>query len=307
MNVDVVLVTYNRLEKLKKSLLCYDKQTVPFRSIIVVNNCSTDGTKEYLGKWLEDKNDKYSKHVINTSSNLGGSGGFYIGQEYAAKLKPEWIFLADDDAYPHPNMIEEFENYCTHKDVDGISAICATVYNADGTICYNHRSYVKLKKAGLVFSMTHSSESDYNKDFSIDLLSYVGSFVNASKMKKVGLVNKDYFIYADDAEHSLRLKSVGDIICVPSVKITHDSGQENEKNDENIVSWRDYYAERNFIHMLKKHYPLAVPFKICDVIKRANKYADSDVHAMYKKAIMDALFNRLGVHHIYKPGWSIKK
>ena len=51
LNVDVVVVTYNRLEKLKKALACYENQTLSFRSIIIVDNHSSDGTYEYLEEW----------------------------------------------------------------------------------------------------------------------------------------------------------------------------------------------------------------------------------------------------------------
>ena len=50
MKFGVVLVTYNRLDKLKIALECYEKQKYLPKNIIVVNNASTDGTKEFLDK-----------------------------------------------------------------------------------------------------------------------------------------------------------------------------------------------------------------------------------------------------------------
>ena len=52
-SIGVVLVTFNRLNKLKNALTCYDKQTYKPKYIIVVNNASTDGTYQYLEKWKE--------------------------------------------------------------------------------------------------------------------------------------------------------------------------------------------------------------------------------------------------------------
>ena len=83
--LDLVIVTFNRLEKLKKALSCYEKQTSPFRNLILVNNCSTDGTKEYIDEWQREKT-FFGKIVIHTDENLGGSGGFYLGQKKAAEL-----------------------------------------------------------------------------------------------------------------------------------------------------------------------------------------------------------------------------
>ena len=45
MKIGVVLVTYNRLEKLKIALKSYEEQTVLPKYILVVNNNSNDGTR----------------------------------------------------------------------------------------------------------------------------------------------------------------------------------------------------------------------------------------------------------------------
>ena len=51
MDIGVVLVTYNRKEKLIKALKSYDNQSYKMKFVLVVNNASTDGTKEYLELW----------------------------------------------------------------------------------------------------------------------------------------------------------------------------------------------------------------------------------------------------------------
>lgn len=51
-----VLVTYNRLNKLKITLSHYDDQLERDDVLIVVNNGSDDGTKEYLFDWEKQTN-----------------------------------------------------------------------------------------------------------------------------------------------------------------------------------------------------------------------------------------------------------
>ena len=45
--IGCVIVTFNRLEKLKKALAAYDKQEVKPKYIVVVDNASTDGTNVF--------------------------------------------------------------------------------------------------------------------------------------------------------------------------------------------------------------------------------------------------------------------
>ena len=54
-NVAVVVVTYNRLEKLKIALTHYEKQVLLPKYIIVINNNSIDGTDKYLAEWKNQK------------------------------------------------------------------------------------------------------------------------------------------------------------------------------------------------------------------------------------------------------------
>ena len=55
MEIGVVLVTFNRLEKLKIALEAYERQTVKPKYILVVDNNSTDGTREYLENWKKEE------------------------------------------------------------------------------------------------------------------------------------------------------------------------------------------------------------------------------------------------------------
>ena len=304
MNVDVVIVTYNRLEKLKKSLACYENQTKSFRNLIVVNNHSNDGTFEFLEKW-KNENAIFAKHVINTEDNLGGSGGFYAGQKYAMSLNPDWIYLADDDAYAEPDMMEQFYKFCDTHDVDKLSAICGAVYNLEGKLALQHRCTYQIINR-INFSRKDSVESDYkNEYFKIDLLSYVCSFLNVKALNKVGLVNPNYFIYYDDTEHSIRLKKYGDILCVSNIRILHEENIGASDMDYKL-SWREYYYCRNNIFMLRKHF-LRIAIDRTMYMRqsklKSNK-CDSVYKNMIRSAIRDAWLGKLGKHKVYRPGWS---
>lgn len=308
-NLDIVIVTFNRLEKLKRSLQCYCAQTVRFRNLIIVNNSSTDGTDVFLTQWIDQNknNSKFTPFLINTTENLGGSGGFYLGEEKAMSLNPDWVFVADDDAYPDADMVEKFHEFINKHDTTDISAICATVMNADRSICYYHRANIEIEK-GYHFTLKESTPENYiTPYFDIDLLSYVGSFMRTDILKNIGLVNKDYFIYADDSEHSIRLRRKGRIVCVPSIKILHDSGQEVMTKGQNQFTWRDYYASRNYIHMLIRHYKFCAINRIIHEIRKAKHTKGSISRKMLLDAIIDAIRGHLGKHKVYSPGWSINK
>ena len=90
MNLLIVLITYNRLEYTKRTLrYLWDTIQVPHYLVIVDNN-STDGTKEYL-KGLEKRNK--ADLVIFNEDNYYPGKATNIGWETGIKLFPEATHL----------------------------------------------------------------------------------------------------------------------------------------------------------------------------------------------------------------------
>ena len=239
-----IIVTYNRLDLLKAVLFEYEKMEICPKEVLVVNNNSTDGTTEFLELW-KNKNTKFNKKVINLKENRGGSGGFYVGMEYALlnKEKFDWIYLADDDAFPEEKLFEKFYKIKKEKN---IGVICGSVINLlTKKIDLEHRK--RISNYGKLIKIP---EKVYKKEkFKLDLFTYVGTFINIEILEKIGNTKKEYFIYFDDTEHSMRIKKVSDIYCYPNLIINHASQQNKE-----ISSWREYYSIRNYLDMIKNNY-----------------------------------------------------
>lgn len=310
LNVDIVIVTYNRLSKLQNALECYDKQTMPFRTLIVVDNNSTDGTREFLETWKMESS-AYDRHVIYLPENVGGSGGFYAGEEYALTLNPDWIYISDDDAYPDPDVMQRFYNFQAQHCDEKISVISTTVTFIDRDIILGCRKHVKVEDNQLM--MNYATVNDYKSSyFECDCISYVGAFLSASALREVGLVNKDFFIYQDDTEHSIRLSKYGKMYCVPSMIVVHDSIPATQMKEDDIqkILWREYYAVRNRLFLLLTHYPSIGKAELMRDIREINSHRNSSLSPVSKMAlagIYDALRGKLGIHSYYRPGLVLSK
>ena len=108
MNIIAVVVTYNRMELLKRNIRCL-QQNKPISSIVIVNNGSTDGTTEWLAA-------QEGLTVIN-QTNVGGAGGFYTGIQYAYQAGADWIWCMDDDVFPRADCLEQLLPYTGKKDI----------------------------------------------------------------------------------------------------------------------------------------------------------------------------------------------
>lgn len=306
MNFGVVLVTYNRLDKLKIALECYENQTYLPKNMIVVNNFSDDGTKEYLDEWLNKKS-KIKKQVINLGQNTGGSGGFYNGLKNVLKTELDYVWVSDDDAFPENNCFEIANDYLLNNKEENISAICGTVLNR-GNIDIVHRR--RLYRGLMFLFQIFVSKREYKKDFfELNLFTYVGTFINIDKLKKVGITEKEYFIYCDDTEHSYRLSTVGKILCLPAIKIIHD-GPLNNGHDG--VTWKLYYGIRNSIDFVKKSFPRRYYYTY-KLYFRLKYYAMTtllwknkvDGYKLINCAIKNGGKGKLGTDSKYRPGWKV--
>ena len=292
-----VLVTFNRLEKLKKTIEAYEKQSLLPKYLVVIDNCSTDGTKEYLDEWMKEKKE-FEKIVIHMESNTGGSGGFYKGIEEAQKLDVEWIYLSDDDAYLTDNALETFYNRKERLD-STIGVIASTVDAPDG-ITLLHRRVAKLSK--LAFKEVYSKEEDYKMDsFPIDMFSFVGVFIRKEACVEAGLPMKDYFIWYDDTEYSYRITRKYKAVCIPSIVVFHDC-----KMADITFCWKNYYGYRNNLDFLRrdlnKRYYNYFKFalwvsSILDIFKGKSKKGK-----VKREAIKDAKKGILGINNKYLPG-----
>jgi len=300
-NVVAVCVTFNRLDKLKNTINAFDSQTVPITELVVVDNASTDSTKEFLSTWVKQIG-KYRKKVITLDKNYGGSGGFYAGMEYAGTVVDcDWVYLGDDDAYLDKNGIELFQSF--EKLDDPKTGLVAGKVLMRGNTAYAARS--NFNRSFIHMQKVPNTESDYQKPyFEIDSYTFVGIFIKKELMLKCGLPEKDYFIWYDDTEYSLRTyekKSGYKSYLVPSIVIDHDY----EYTPHLKYIWKDYYGFRNHLYLLKKHLPyryyLAKKIQL-KLSARKDKKNGNGVYKLKLDAIKDVKKGKKGISEVYYPG-----
>lgn len=304
MNTDigVIIVTYNRLSKLKQALMSFEKQTFFPSYLLVVDNASTDGTGEYLKTWKRESG-AFDKIVITMKENRGGSGGFYTGLKKGLSLAADWLWVSDDDAFPCVDALYKTHEYLRQnmERVGTLSAICGQVIN-HGKIDIAHRKI--YGKKSITITETFVPEKEYEKtEFELNAFTYVGTIMNKEKLKKAGLPNRDFFIWWDDLEHGLRMSKIGKIVCVPAIKIHHDVDENGSS-----VSWKSYYGYRNMTATYKKYFPgfcywyfcFKVWVKIIFNFLTGRKIEEINI---LQDGFFDAIRNRFGIHAVYRPGW----
>ena len=214
--VVAVVVTYNRKELLRKCLTELLGQTIQC-DIILVDNASTDGTKEMVKAEFSVPQLKY----INSGANLGCSGGNEIGVGEAVKAGYKYIWIMDDDTIPQSDSLEKLlrGGQALHGKWGCLSSV---VKWTDGSMCRANRQKKTL------FSFVSDKEITEKRFIRCEMVSFVSMLVRAEVVKKIGLPKGEYFIWTDDYDFSGRISRHYPIYLVTDSVVRH-AMKENKK------------------------------------------------------------------------------
>lgn len=192
-DICTVVVTYNRLELLKKAIDAIRNQTHK-SDILVVNNGSNDGTKE----WLDTQPDLKKIH----QENLGGAGGFHVGMKYAAEHHYKFCWVMDDDVTPYSDALEALVSfYKEQSNIEKIGFLCSHVIDMKGNPANNPTVNIRRNSSG------HAEWGKYlyKGVVGISSATFVSVLVPTQIIKEIGLPYKEFFIWGDDTEYTNRI------------------------------------------------------------------------------------------------------
>ncbi len=288
----IIIVTYNRIELLKVCLQHVRMQTNPFDRIIVIDNCSTDGTKEYLDN--ESGIDLY-----RMNENVGGAGGFSFGIKKAYEAGCDWITVIDDDAILDPMFHAEILNQRQiHPEIKAFACRVTT----EGKTMLQFARRVRADENAKELYVWNAPVSEYSKEiFFCDLATFCGLTISSDMINKIGYPDKGFFISHDDTEYSMRLRKVTDIAVATKAIIDHRT----KPISHGGVNWKQYYSIRNQIFELKKHYGFRYAWKKTQgFISQRNRYVNENLYVkeikkMMLSAMIDAWLGKKGRHKLY--------
>ncbi len=243
--VCAIVVTYNRRELLRACLLALEAQTRPPDHVLVVDNASTDGTRNMLrGEFPEAT-------ALALAANLGGAGGFHHGMKWAYGRGFDWLWVMDDDARPAPDCLARLLAHARPNAVL-IPLQQDSAGRRYGLARWQHREVEVAVDAIL-------REPPVHGDF---LFRFVGPLIAREVVAQVGLPNKDFFIWFDDIEYALRIASGAraQTSVVPDAIVFHDfGGQPREASflgrrsmRGSQAPWKLYYGARNAVYTITR-------------------------------------------------------
>lgn len=241
-SVALVIVTFNRLDTLKKNLDYIRNQTRKPDHVLIVENGSNDGTIEFLVSQTEFD-------YLLVGSNIGWSGGLDEGMKYSrSNWNPDYYWLMDDDSFPSADVLKTLLTKIGEQNEPGIMGLIGCNFKNGIPIVPNASKYVR----------------------EVDFVLVDNALISKPVVEKIGNLDPGFFIMAEDYEYCKRAKANGFNVWLwrdeqEMVERLHLGSQVSSRS----VIWRGYYHSRNHILIIKEYPSIK---EILGYIHRHGKY-----------------------------------
>ncbi|MCP4606293.1 MAG: glycosyltransferase family 2 protein [Proteobacteria bacterium] len=217
----LVMVTYNRLTLTRLTLERLDKNTTLPMKLVIVDNNSTDGTRD----WLKENMDRYLfiEKLFLTDDNLGIGRALNNGMSYALSRSNK-VGRIDNDVLVPPHWLEDFTSVIESD----LKPMVVGGYVTDDDIAKE-----QIKKAS----------KEVVKDLKVYFVDYAGGCLNLYQpnlFDKLGFF-PEYPLYGvEDGGLCEAARGAGEkVIVVDNVKVEHlpslfdeETGYVNFKQDQ---------------------------------------------------------------------------
>lgn len=279
--LSIVILSYNTKNYLFKALQSVHAVAKKDWEIIVVDNASTDGSPEMVNQTFP------SITLIRNKDNLGFAGGSNIGMK---KAKGQYVMLLNSDAEALPNSPFEplLEYMDTHANVamvaprlillDGTTDIAGhrgfpTPWNALTYFSGFEKLFGSFPLLNRMFGGYHQTWKDLSTVHDVDACSCAAVIVRSTALKKVGMLDDRFFMYAEDLDWCLRFKEAGwRVVYNPTVRVLHhkhksgihkeileEGGRGREKHEHTIKHRAHTHFFQTMIQFYEKHYLVRYP------------------------------------------------
>ncbi|MCA9471706.1 MAG: glycosyltransferase family 2 protein [Nitrospirales bacterium] len=271
--VTAIVVNYNGGQDIIRCLQELHEREHAFEELLVIDNGSSDGSATAIQRQFPNV------HVIELGENVGPAQARNVGLERA---KSPLALLIDDDVYLSSISLELLRECLRHEQatvvVPRLVLVPENVIQADGAdIHFTGTMILRHSRDQLVDAPA--------TPMTIGTFSSSCILADRRRIIEAGGFDGSFFIYQEDMELGLRLRSLGHrLVCEPRAVGYHDRGRGTPG-----LSFRDhglyprrrgYLTMRNRLRTILLHYrlrtlalllPVFVAYEVCSAIFAAGK------------------------------------
>ncbi len=243
--VIVLILSYNGKTLLEDSVSSYLANDYPNFKVIIIDNGSTDNTKEYIEKEFP------GAKVIRIEKNKGYSGGFNFGLTYAFdQQKVDYVLITNNDVQVDKNVISSLVETAESDKMIGFVTGKVFYFDQPDTL-----QTVGKKEDPVLWNGGHigGGEIDigqYDKVVELAFADDIFTLVKREMYEITGGYDTNFFLQSEEYDWQARSKKLGyKIFYTPKAKIWHKESMTIGKTS----ALKEYYNARNPMLVILKH------------------------------------------------------
>lgn len=244
-SVSVIVVNYNGRAFLPRLFRSLDDQTLPPHEVVLVDNASTDGSVEMVRRDFENV------RVIATGSNAGFAVANNIGVEQTSGI---YIALLNSDAFAHPRWLESLVSALEKN--DRAAAAVGKIYMSGIPGVFDQAGGM-FNNVGNYWGRGHLERDDgqYDVDAEVPGVTACAMLLRRDALAGGDLFDSDFFMYGEELDLTLRLRSEGwRIVYTPAAIAYHDGmGSLSARADARL--FQQHHANANRLKVLARRFP----------------------------------------------------
>lgn len=232
--------------------------------VFVVDNGSTDGSQAAVREHYGD--------MVELIENADNRGFARANNQALKRAAGRYVMLLNSDTVLRENTVADLIRFLEENPDAAMAG--PRMVGGDGRVQNSFDNFPTLATEllnksllRLLFPATYASKATRaTEPFEVESLIGACIAVRASAIRRVGLLDEDYFFFLEETDWCLRMRRAGfRIYHLPRVEIVHLQGQ--SKKMRPALSWIEYY--RSLYLFFKKNRPASTywALRVCRFLK----------------------------------------
>ena len=209
----VIVLAFNNLDFTRACLRSLDEHT-HWRNleVIVVDNASTDGTREFLREWEAGGP---GRRAILNDANLGFSAGNNVG---LAAARGELLVLLNNDTYVTPHWLRTMANHLRRNPGIGILGPVTNNIGNEARIEIGYADMDGMREAAAAYTRRHAGQL-----FDLPTVAFFCVAMPRSTYARVGGLDEAFGVgFFEDDDYCRRVQAAGlRVACAEDVFVHH--------------------------------------------------------------------------------------
>ena len=242
-NIAIILVNWKQYELTKSCILSLLGSELKNFKIILIDNESNFNELKNLKKQFTEI------ITFSNQNNLGFCKANNQAIKYAIENNFELVMLLNNDTEVDKNFIDPLIN--TIKKDNSVGAVQPLIMN------YNKRDLIWSAGGYLnkFFGITTTNKSLGNK-LNLDWITGCCMLLKTDVIKKIKLLDENFFAYYEDVDWSFRIKDLGYTLELVDKSLVYHHGSissNNSSSEGKLSPYVHYLNFKNHIYLLRKH------------------------------------------------------